>query len=265
MKAKLILTCMLFGMLPVVFADDVRSESLKVKFVYQYSGNYPFQTGEGTIDWKKPGIAVELLLLLGKKLDIDIEFSRVPWKRGLHELKKGQKDGLFNASFKKKRLEYGVYPMKDGVADQNRKSYSNSYVLYKIKGSPVQWNGKAFSNLNGPIVATRGFSILDDLIKMGIKVRETNSTLVSLRILSRGRVKGIAALELAGDYLLDKNKEDFSNIEKVLPPIKTKPYYLMLSHQFIKKNPKIAEEIWNTVRDVRESEEFKQVTGKYFQ
>ncbi len=265
MRAKLILTCALFGILSVLFANDVKSEPLKVKFAYQYSSNYPFQTGEGTIDWKKPGIAVELLMLAGKKLDIDIEFTRVPWKRGLHELKEGQTDGLFNASFKTKRLEYGAYPMKGGVADQNRKSYSNSYVLYKIKGSPVQWDGKTFKNLNTPIVTTRGFSIVDDLIKMGIKVREANSTLLNFKMLANGRVDGVAALELAGDFILDKNKEQFSNIEKALPPIKTKPYYLMLSHQFIKKNPKLAEEIWNTVAVVRESEEFRQITGKYFQ
>lgn len=44
----------------------------------------------------------------------------------------------------------------------------------------------------------------------------------------------------------------FKTIKKLTPPLKTKPYFLMLSHQFVKKHPIVAEEIWDMVEQVRE-------------
>jgi len=266
MRAKYIAAGIVCGILCMVVLYDAYPTPLKIKFAYQYSSNYPFQTGEGNeIDWEKPGIAVELLMLAGEKMNIDIEFIRLPWKRGLHELKFGRIDGLFNASFKTERLEFGVYPMKEGVVDQHRRSYTNSYVLYKVKGTPIQWDGKTFHNLTRSIGATRGFSIVDDLIKQGIRVEEANSTSQNFERLINGRIDGVAALELDADYIVETYKDKFSNIEKAQPPLVTKPYYLLLSHQFVKMYPELAEEIWNTIAVVRESEEFKQRTQKYFQ
>lgn len=266
MRAKYMMAGIVCGILCMVGLQNGYTASLKVKFAYQYSSNYPFQTGDGVIDWEKPGIAVELFILVDKKLDnVDIEFIRLPWNRGLHELKFGRIDGLFSASFKTERLEFGVYPMKDEAVDESRRNYSNSYSLYKLRSSPVQWDGETFHHLTRAIGATRGFSIVDDLKKQKIRVEEANNTLQNFERLLGGRIDGVAALELDADYILETHTEKFSHIEKVEPPIITKPYYLMLSHQFVKKHPELAEKIWNTIAVVRESEEFKQRTQKYFQ
>lgn len=67
---------------------------------------------------------------------------------------------------------------------------------------------------------------------------------------------------VTGDSLLKIAPEKFKRIVKVTPPIKTKPYYLMLSHQFVKKHPQLAEKIWDTIEIIRESQ-FDRISAKY--
>ncbi len=247
-----------------LLAFDAYARPEQMLLAYQNTTNYPFQTGHGdVINMQKPGIAVELIMLAASKLDLKVKLMRVPWKRGLHMLQHGKIDGLFNASFKPERLQYGLYPLKDGRIDPSRKSYSNTYVLYKHKGSPVTWNGKILFNLEQPIGAPLGFSIIGDLEKMGIKVEETVSTKTNFSKLARGRIDGVAALESAGDFLLALYHAEFSNIVKLHPPLKSKPYYLMLSHQFVKKNQKFSEKLWDTIAITRDSTEFKKCSLKY--
>ncbi|MFC2140309.1 substrate-binding periplasmic protein [Candidatus Auribacterota bacterium] len=267
MKSKLKFIILLsIGIFSFLFIQKIYSEPAKIKIAYQNTDNFPFQLGEGSdIDFKKPGLAVELLVLVGERLNIEITFVRFPWKRGEKELKAGRIDGLFSASFKTKRLELGVYPMKEGKVDPARKNYSNSYALYKLKGSSLSWDGKAFQHVSGPVGAPRGFSIVDDLKKHDIQVEETTSTLQNLKKLVRGRLAGVATLDLLGDFFLREHKEMFKNIEKVEPLLVTKPYYLMLSHQFVKKNQKLAEKIWDNIALVRHLEEYKQLSVKYFE
>ncbi len=260
MKGKGIFLLLFINVVFVVYAKPV-----KVTFGYQDSSNYPFQTGEGAdINWEKPGIAVEMLKLIEKEGNIEITFERLPWKRGLDRLKKGIIDGLFSASYKSERLAFGAFPMKNNKVDEEKRSYYNSYSLYKISGSSISWDGKKISNLRYGLSSVRGFSIVNDLRKMGIKIYEYNSTAKCMRQLVEGRIDGVAALELAGDSILFGDKKRFAKIVKVKPPLKTKAYYLMFSHQFIQKNPELAKTIWNAIARVRESEQIKGINRKYF-
>ena len=53
------------------------------------------------------------------------------------------------------------------------------------------------------------------------------------------------------------------SIEKVFPPLKTKPYYLMLSRQFKNKHPELSEKIWDTIATLRE-ERLQELTEGYY-
>jgi polar amino acid transport system substrate-binding protein len=41
------------------------------------------------------------------------------------------------------------------------------------------------------------------------------------------------------------------------PPLIEKPYYLMLSHQFVATEPALAERIWRTIAQVRNSPAYR--------
>ncbi len=114
------------------------------------------------------------------------------------------------------------------------------------------------------LTAVRGFSIVDDLRKKGIFVHELNNTTKCMKLLAQGRTDGVAALELAGDSILSENKNKFGKIIKAKSPLKTKAYFLMLSHQFIERHSELAEAIWDEIAEVRDTDEIKMISKKYF-
>jgi len=210
----------------------------------------------------KPGAAVELVKLLETKVPgLKVQFQRYPWKRCLNELGQGNVDGAFNASFKEKRLKFGAYPWKDGAVDPSRRLTTIAYNFYKKRDSNFSWNGKMASNATS-VGAPRGYSIIGDLEKLGLKVQEASSTEANLQKLLAGRNSAVALQDVTGDYFLKKDAK-FQSLMKVDPPLKTKPYYLMISNQFKSKNPELAEQIWNAIAELRE-EQLSTLTDKYF-
>jgi len=235
-----------------------------ITFAYQSTHNYPFQTGEGEyINWKKPGVLLEMFKILEKQIGIKIIYKRFPWKRSLFELKSGKVDGLFEASYKEKRLAHGQYPMKNGQVDISRRTNYNSYYLYTKDDSMLTWDGKNIKNIKKGICAEREYSIVDDLRKKGFFVHELNDTTKCMELLNNGRVSAVAALELAGDSILRKKDKQLKSIVKLQPVLKRKVYHLMLSHQFVKRHPQLAEKIWDTIKKIRESDEMKAIYIKY--
>ena len=232
---------------------------------YENKVQFPYYMGEtAKVLAEKPGAAVELVKLIESKVPgLKVELKRYPWKRCLSELEQGNASGAFNASYKEKRLKFGAYPLKSGSVDTDRRLTTIAYHFYKKKGSEFSWNGKAASGATMSIGAPRGYSIVSDLKKLGLKVTEANSTKANLKKLIAGRVSAVALQEVTGDYFLKDNAQ-FNDLEKVQPPLKTKPYYLMISNQFKAKHPKIAEQIWNAVAELRE-DKLQKLTEKYFQ
>ncbi len=211
----------------------------------------------------KPGATIECLRLIEKKLGVKIIIKRLPWKRAFEsDLKSGSADGLIAASYKKEREQYGVYPMKGDEPDESRSLYISSYFFYKLKKSDIEWNGRELKNLRGNIGAPYGYSIVDDLKNLGYKVEESNGTTADFQNLLRGRVDAVAALELTGDSLLTKNRDYAKQIVKLKYPIASKAYYVMLSHQFVEKNPEFSEKFWNAVKEMR-IRYYKKIAVKY--
>jgi len=186
-----------------------------------------------------------------------------PAKRGVMMMADNKVDGTFHMSFKTKRMKFGVYPMKDGKVDSSRKLMAYSYALYTLKNSPLQWNGSKLINLNGEIGTSIGFSIVDDLKKMGVRVYENSSLNGQMGMLSLGRIAAVVNIESLGDYALRSYPQKFKDIIKIKPLFKTKDYYLMLSHKFVQEKSELAKNIWNEIKRIRETGEYAKIAEKY--
>lgn len=260
--------CLLISLIMAVsinaFADFADSQAAKVLYlVYEDKPNPPYHYGNKPVSGALPGITLEVLKRLAKELDIEIKVNPMPWARGLALVKHDRADGIFHTRFSRGRSEIGVYPMHKGEVDVSRQLMTQSYVLYKLKDSPLTWDGKSFSHLSGPIGAVIDYSIVDDLKAMGIKVEQVTSQQNNLMKLMLGRIDGVAGVETMNDAIISANPADFKGIIKVFPPIHSKPFYLMLSHKFVKENPVLAEEIWNGIRTIRESGEYDEIAKRY--
>lgn len=242
------------------------AEPIRLTFAFQDVDNFPYEIGEGdAIDMQKPGISIELLQLIAQQLQIVIEYKRLPWKRCFLEMEKGTIDGVFSASFKPERLVSGVYPMQGDAPDATRRMYSTSYMLYVRTGTKIRWDGNAFAPPPQKIAAIRGYSIIGDLTAMGVTVEAVKDDYVALKWLRANMFDAAALLELSGDAVLAQYRDELGGIEKLAPPLKIRDYYLMLSHQRVEQSPELAENIWNTLKIVRESEEFQRIIERYGQ
>ena len=227
------------GTMPVLAAT-------KLVIAFEDKQQFPNYLGNSTeIDPAKPGIHVELVQMTAAEIGVELELVRQPWKRALDNLKKGEVDGVFSGSFSKDRMDIGVYPMAGDVPNEDLRIGTTSYSLYKAKGSPVGWDGKAVSGLAGSVSAPAGYSIVAELKKMNVPVEESPSTAQDLTLLKAGRVEAVAAQEVTADQIL--KKPEFASVEKVSPPLVTKSYYLMFSHQSMAKDPELVRKFWATL------------------
>lgn len=213
----------------------------------------PYYMGEtAAVDPEMPGVSIELVRLAAKEAGMEVEFVRMPWVRCQKSLQKGEVDAIFNASFKEDRLEFGVYPMVGAKPDSSRRIVTLAYSLYRLKGSPVSFDGKAITNLEGPVAAQSGYSIIEDLRRMGVATEDAHASITNFKKLSGKRVMAVAAQDVNGDSLLASG--EFPTVEKVVPPLVTKDYFVMFSHQFYDAKKPLAERLWAKLSEVRERE-----------
>ncbi|MBI5894307.1 MAG: transporter substrate-binding domain-containing protein [Deltaproteobacteria bacterium] len=234
-------------------------------FACEDKENYPFIMGTGeNIYKKKPGVSIEILKKVEEKLNINIKFVRMPWKRALSSVESGSVDGLFEISFKEERKKIGAYPMKNEKPDKDKRFFTAKYVLYTKKDSPVKWDGQRFFNVSGMIGAPLGYSIADDLKDKNVKVEASPSTKNDMKKLLLGRIDGAAALEYEGDNIIKRDNELQKNIKKHEIPLAVKDYYLIFSRRFYKKDKKLAQKIWDEIEAIREKE-LDKIMGKYYE
>lgn len=233
-----------------------------VTLTYENVDSFPWTMKDGS------GIDMILLEMTDLALnDVKFEYIQAPWKRCLNNIKTGKTDGCFTASFKEARKEFGYYPgtHTSDSADPALQLHASSYSLYVPSASSVDVTGAMkISGLDGKIAAPRGYSIGDDLAKAGYTVdANASNTSNNFKKLSSGRVEAVAALTLNGDSILAKNADFASKIKALSTPLVNKPYYLMLSKQFVDANKELAETIWQKAAELRETQEFKDKAGAF--
>ncbi len=210
----------------------------------------PFAMGNGRAQPDPPGIYVDLITRVARDLGITVKFQRQPTKRGQIMLKNGDVDALFSLSYNQERLELGQYPMKNGKPDGSRRIGAVTYYLYKLDTSPVEYDGKTIKNATAVIGANLGYSIADDIRKMGLAVDEVKSTDSNLKKLQLARIAAFAGQDIDTDALIETNA--YTKIVKLPIPMASKDYFLVFSHQFMARHADMAEKFWTRLGEVRD-------------
>ncbi len=236
-----------------------------IHVVFNTAPNPPIVYGTGTaIDPDKPSLIVELLRMVSQRTGIPMDFQRFPWQRGLYMLEYGQADAIFASSFTSERLRFGVYPMKDGQPDSRRAIYHMAYHLFVLRGSNVRWNGQTMTGLHAPVGATPAFAVVPELRAMGVPLDLEASPESNLRKLVSGRIDAYAEIEGLAGAAIKANPTEFRQVVKLLPPLRTQPYYLMFSKSFYEAHPDVAEKIWDSIAEVTATTEYQSlVKNKY--
>ncbi len=224
------------------------------RFVFEDQEVFPYYLEESIVQETTPGATIELIRLLEDYAEVKVSFSRLSWKRAFLALKSGRVDGMV-ASYKPERTTYGEFPVKDGTTDQEKRFDQSSYFLYVMKNSGVSWDPGAikFKGVSKGIGTPVGYSIVGLLEKAGVRVDEYGNSRENLVKLAAGRLDGVALLEFDADHILMHEKSISPGVEKLSPALSSKPYYLMLSSQFIKSHPALSKQIWDACEKLRKN------------
>lgn len=209
--------------------------------------------------WREPelqhqGASFLVMRRLESLAGVRFELVGRSWKRCLAELQANRWDGAFAVSFNPSRMVFGVFPMKDGEPDPALRLRTDGYSLFRLRGSRVGWDGQQFSNLQGMIGAQSGYSIVDQLKQAGVAVDDSSRNMESiLRKLLARRLDGVALLTGDGLQTIAARSEFDGTIERVEPPLVTKPYYLIFSKALYANRPELVQRLWATLPAAREA------------
>ena len=245
-----------FLTLLICFSSLTALSKSHLNFCYEDQDSYPWVLKNGT------GLNIEHLTLVAKKLNINTKLIPMPWNRCLEELRRGEMDGAFAASFKTERIEFGYYPTKnrklDGKIDDSKRLHTNQYSLYVLKGeNKVKWDGKNISGLS-TVGSLTGYSINEFFVKKNIRVDDGTRLPISiLEKLLNKRFIAIALQDNRADYLINSDLNLKNKVLKLVPPLEKKSYFLMISKKFMEEDTVLANKIWDMIKEVRESKEFQ--------
>ena len=240
---------LLAGAALLLAAPHVAAETLKL--CVEDADVRPWRTRDGQ------GLNYLLLNRAAKLAGVEFRHETMTWSRCLVLLKSGGVDGAFAASFKQDRLEIGAYP-GGATPDEKKRLHMDRYMLVRKRGTPVDWDGRKFLRLEGPVGTQLGYSINDTLKKMGVATDDgSQSGEALLKKLRSGRIMAAAMLEGEVQSILSGHNDYASSLEILPTPLEEKPYFLMLSHARVKKNPQQAQRIWNAIEQVRQSRDYQ--------
>jgi polar amino acid transport system substrate-binding protein len=210
-------------------------------------------------------LSSQLLAIAGRQLpELKFEFTPLPWARCLKMAELGQFDAVLAGSFTPERAKSLTYPLKtDGTLDASKRMFNLGFVLIRRTGSKVSWDGERFTNLNGPLGAQSGYSVVEYLREQKIEVDDGNPTVQGgLRKLLAQRISGMIINPFNFEAQL-RDPEFNDKLEIVTGPlIQQKPYFLILSNQFYTSHAKVAAKLWKTIEITRNSKEFARLYSK---
>ena len=210
---------------------------------------YPFTYVQNK---QSAGLHIAIVRSALKSTQHSYSFTPLPWERCLKAAKKGRYDAVVSASYKDKRAEYLHYPKDAKTAKKSDNRISQvEYVVVSMATHDYNFDGE-IKGLPSPVRATKGYSIVDDLIGSGLKVDTAKGDANNLRKLLRDKKGVVITLPETARYFSQQAK--FKNKLKIHPiPIKSKSYYMPFSkHSSLSEQERVA--IWQAIAHIRDDE-----------
>ncbi|STQ91823.1 substrate-binding periplasmic protein [Iodobacter fluviatilis] len=248
MKRLLLLACLLLT-LPCAAKETV-------KLCFDNEDAYPSTLKNGT------GYSFLLLNTVADRLDVNIIYHPLPWKRCLKEVQSGNYDGVIGIAYLPERRVIAAYPLNSKAEPlHEQRLLTTTRSVYRRKDSSNDWDGKQFSPLNGSVGVQAGYMAASVLKQRQIPSEDSSQSVDDLfRKLSVGLIQIAVAEERQGDRSLKTHPEYAKEIEKLPQPFLISDLFLAFSYSFQNKKTTLSQAIWQNIAIVRESSQFKNTT-----
>ena len=221
----------------------------RLLFCYEDKELAPYFLGIGAhTPPDKPGASIELLQHITQEIPhLSLTFIRQPWKRCLNDLKNNKVDAII-ASHQLKRETLGVYPKLNNQIDPSRALSAHGTCFIKRSETPLLWDGQSLSGLIEPTIALpSGYSSLEQLEQLPVKVVQTDSANTAHRLLKEKRVDLALSLCKISEKSPHLPQSQYAELEIIFPPLVVKHGYLVFSYRFYDTQSHIAETLWQKI------------------
>ncbi|QKE61973.1 hypothetical protein HNE05_00855 [Aquipseudomonas campi] len=228
----------------------LQAQACELSLTYSIDSIPPLIMGDSEVVPEQPGIAIELVQRAAGDIGCKLHLKRAPTLRVLASVESGSQDGALLYSYNAERAQRFAYPLKDGLPDSARRMSSQAYALFRLRGSVLDWDGLRFRDLDKPLGANRGWSIVEDLRAHGVDVEEESSARRNLAKLRAGRLAGYVTLREAGNEALRHYR--IEDVEEVPVPFVIKDYFVIFNRDFQARHPQLLERLWSRVGQLRD-------------
>jgi len=231
--------------------DDVCCAPLQL--CYEDVAQKPWTMPDGS------GLNIVLLKRVEKLLGESFVFTAKPWKRCIEETRIGVMDGYFAATNTDERHQFSAFPtLPNGMPDKSAMLNETAAIVYLKKDGKGVWDGKKLESPALPILVQRGYYVATMLRRQGLQVEESiKSSEDGLRALLQNRADVAVLQGEEARYLVGHDSKFKDAVIASSIPYTTTSQYLAISRKVYDDNPKRIEAIWNAIRTVRESAEYR--------
>lgn len=238
------------SMLLVLVVMVLPVQACTITVAYNEVAAPPHYVGDGGKIPAQPGAAVELVNMAAASLGCHIQWRRMPIKRILRDLELNAIHATIALSFSKVRAQSFAYPMaKNGLPDEALAVWTSSYDFYVKRGSTLRWDGQQFNRKPQGVGANAGFSVVQDLQRIGITAEVAPADVNNFGKLVTGRIEVFAGQDLTDAQL--RAQPEFHRIKKLTPAFAHKPYYLVFSKEYYAHSPHTAQALWRKIAQTK--------------
>ncbi|MBE9608884.1 substrate-binding periplasmic protein [Chitinilyticum piscinae] len=219
---------------------------------------FPWVFGE------KDGLDRYVMQTVARHLQLEVTYRALPWKRCQYEVREGLSDGMFSAAFSAERTLYAAYPMAaDGQPDAALRMGRDRYLVFRKLGHAASWQGGRFVHAERAGIQA-GYSIGAELRTQGLLLDERSATAEDvLRKLDAGSVDVAVLLEGPALRAMQQFPRWSSRLEALPESYRENDMFLALGRGVCQKRPGLCHKLWQEIRVVRESAEYRQLQRKY--
>ncbi len=228
-------------------ASDIAGNPITpLQFCYEDKALPPYYLGNNaSIPKSRPGASIEHLRRLSAAIpNLQLQLTRLPWKRCLAALEAGQVDAVI-ASFHPERLALGQYPMQDQQPDPERGFGAHQTCLVSRKDARWHWDGMRFYGVDELIVARPlGYAPLKSPGQQKMTMHYTLSGTMDLALLAKGRIHAVTTLCQIAGQTTNSAAIEAQGLKVLRPPLYSNTGYLVFSKQFYQRQPQVAAALW---------------------
>jgi polar amino acid transport system substrate-binding protein len=227
-----------------------------LKFCFEDVPQRPWTQPDGT------GLNFELLHRVEKLAGEAFVFLPMPWKRCLEEVRNGELDGIVGAADSAERRSFAIFPIAaSGAIDTSTSIYEDQFNVYQRVGSATAWNGKELISPNRPVAVQSGYAVVAAMLREhDIKINDSiKSAEDGLRFLLNGIVDVAILQSIETEFLRKEDPRFKGAIITAASPYVVLPLYLAVNHLTYARDPKRIQAIWNAIRTVRNSTEYRKL------